>query len=178
MIKGELNMGFNFKKVFNLGKGFKTTASKSGVGFSWGMKGFRITKTAKGDIKNTFSIPGTGISYTHNVATKKGKFKIFPIILALLVLGAIIVYNNPKILQGALENLGIKNSLFNEEPKPVLNETTPGESKESYVYVSASGEKYHLESCRTLKENKNKLSLEKAISEGYEPCQICKPPVK
>lgn len=170
-------MGFNFRKIFNLGKGFKTTVSKSGVGFSWGMKGFRVTKTAKGDIKNTFSIPGTGISYTHNVATKKGKFKIFPIILALLVLGAIIVYNNPNILKGALEKLGIKNFLANEESKPASSET-PGESKESYVYVSASGEKYHLESCRTLKDNKNKLSLEKAISEGYEPCQICKPPVK
>lgn len=168
-------MGFNFKKIFNLGKGFKTTVSKSGVGFSWGMKGFRVTKTAKGDIKNTFSIPGTGISYTHNVATKKGKFKIFPIVLALLVLGAIIVYNNPKILQGVFDNLGIKNILSNEESKPALSET---ETKDSFVYVSASGEKYHLESCRTLKDNKSKLSLDKAISEGYEPCQICKPPVK
>lgn len=168
-------MGFNFKKIFNLGKGFRTTVSKSGVGFSWGMKGFRISRTAKGDIRNTFSIPGTGISYSQNVATKKGKFKIFPIIVALLVLGAIIIYNNPKILQGVLESLGINNNLSNEESKPALNETT---AKDSFVYVSTSGEKYHLESYRTLKENKNKLSLDNAISEGYEPCQICKPPVK
>lgn len=168
-------MGFNFRKSFNLGKGFKTTVSKSGVGYSWGTKGFRITKTAKGDIKNTFSIPGTGISYTQNVGSKKGKFKIFPIILTVLVIGAIVIFNKPKIFQDILKNFGIKNSLTTEEAKPSSSEAV---SKDAFVYVSSSGKKYHLESCRTLKESKNKISLDKAISEGYEACQVCKPPVK
>lgn len=129
-------MGFNFRKIFNLGKGFKTSVSKSGVGLSWGTKGFRISRTAKGDIKNTFSIPGTGISYSQNVVTKKGKFKIFPIILSLLVLVAIIAFSNPKGLQGVLEYLDINNIFSNDESKPVLNEIKAGEN---YVYISASG---------------------------------------
>ncbi len=168
-------MGFNFRKSFNLGKGFKTTVSKSGVGYSWGTKGFRITKTAKGDIKNTFSIPGTGISYTQNVGSKKGKFKIIPIILALLVLGAIAIFRNPKGFQEIFKNFGLKNGLTTEESNPSSGEAS---KKEIFVYVTANGKKYHIESCGTLKGNKNKISLDKAISEKYEPCKACKPPVK
>lgn len=37
--------------------------SKSGVGYSWGTKGYRITKTASGKTRRTYSIPGTGLSY-------------------------------------------------------------------------------------------------------------------
>ena len=56
-------MGFRFRKSINLGKHFKINLSKSGVGFSAGIKGFRITRTANGKIRKTVSIPGTGISY-------------------------------------------------------------------------------------------------------------------
>ena len=57
-------MGFRFRKSKNLGGGFRVNLSKSGVGGSWGTKGFRITKKAKGGLRTTFSIPGTGISYS------------------------------------------------------------------------------------------------------------------
>ncbi len=56
-------MGFRFRKSINLGKGFRINFSKSGIGYSLGTKGYRITKTANGKIRQTFSIPGTGISY-------------------------------------------------------------------------------------------------------------------
>ncbi len=62
-------MGFRFRKSINLGGGFKTTFSKSGAGFSWGTKGFRVTKKAGGGTRTTFSIPGTGISH---VSDSKG----------------------------------------------------------------------------------------------------------
>ena len=42
-------MGFRFKKSFNIGKHFKINLSKSGIGYSFGVKGFRIGKTAKGN---------------------------------------------------------------------------------------------------------------------------------
>lgn len=58
-------MGFRFRKSFNLGGGFKINLSKSGVGYSWGVKDYRLTKTAKGTIRTTASISGTGISYIH-----------------------------------------------------------------------------------------------------------------
>ena len=57
-------MGFRYRKSINLGGGFRINLSKSGVGYSWGTKGFRVTKTAKGTTRRTFSIPGTGLSYT------------------------------------------------------------------------------------------------------------------
>ncbi len=68
-------MGLNFRKSINLGKGFRINLSKSGVGFSFGKKGARITKSAKGNVSTTLSIPGTGISYTENLSKKKKKKK-------------------------------------------------------------------------------------------------------
>jgi hypothetical protein len=56
-------MGVRYRKSINLGGGFKINLSKSGVGYSWGTKGYRITKTARGTTRRTYSIPGTGISY-------------------------------------------------------------------------------------------------------------------
>ena len=56
-------MGFRYRKSINLGGGFRINLSKSGVGYSWGTKGYRITKTANGKIRRTYSIPGTGLSY-------------------------------------------------------------------------------------------------------------------
>ena len=55
-------MGFRYRKSINLGGGFRINLSKSGVGYSWGTKGYRITKTASGKTRSTYSIPGTGIS--------------------------------------------------------------------------------------------------------------------
>lgn len=64
-------MGLNFRKSINLGCGFRINLSKSGIGYSWGVGGFRITKTAKGTIRRTASIRGTGISYTSETGTRK-----------------------------------------------------------------------------------------------------------
>ncbi|TEB07773.1 hypothetical protein Psch_01328 [Pelotomaculum schinkii] len=72
-------MGFRMRKSINLGGGFKINLSKSGIGYSWGVPGYRITKTAKGATRRTYSIPGTGISYvdetghnSHNHANNNG----------------------------------------------------------------------------------------------------------
>ena len=55
-------MGFRFKKSIKAGP-VRVNLSKSGVGYSIGGKGFRVTKKAKGGIRTTTSLPGTGISY-------------------------------------------------------------------------------------------------------------------
>ena len=60
-----------FRKSINLGGGFRVNLSKSGVGYSWGTKGYRKTKTAQGTTRSTVSIPGTGLSYV----SEKGKNK-------------------------------------------------------------------------------------------------------
>ena len=65
------SMGFRYRKSINLGGGFRINISKSGIGYSWGVKGYRITKTARGTVRRTASLPGTGISFTEE--TGKGK---------------------------------------------------------------------------------------------------------
>lgn len=66
-------MGMRYRRSINLGGGFRINLSKSGIGYSWGVKGYRITKTAKGSIRRTTTIPGTGISYTKEIGRKNKK---------------------------------------------------------------------------------------------------------
>lgn len=63
-------MGFRYRKSINLGGGFKINLSKSGIGYSWGTKGYRIGKTARGTTRRTYSIPGTGISYVNETGNR------------------------------------------------------------------------------------------------------------
>lgn len=60
-------MGFRFRKTKSYGP-VRFTASKSGIGYSVGVKGARITKKAAGGIRTTTSIPGTGISYVNDLS--------------------------------------------------------------------------------------------------------------
>lgn len=48
-------------------------------------------------------------------------------------------------------------------------------SNEKIVFITSSGEKYHLSNCRYVKNKTNvsKFSLKDAIKNGYEPCSIC-----
>ena len=63
-------MGFRYRKSINLGGGFRINISKSGIGYSWGGKGYRITQTARGTTRRTASIPGTGISFVDETGRK------------------------------------------------------------------------------------------------------------
>ena len=55
-------MGLRFRKSINLGP-VRVNLSKSGVGYSVGVKGARVTKKATGGTRTTLSVPGTGISH-------------------------------------------------------------------------------------------------------------------
>lgn len=63
-------MGFRFRKSLKAGP-IRVNFSKSGIGFSAGVKGARITKPAKGKARTTVGIPGTGLSYSKTVGGKK-----------------------------------------------------------------------------------------------------------
>jgi hypothetical protein len=63
-------MGFRYRKSFKAGP-FRATVSKSGVSYSVGAKGARITKLANGKVQKTVSIPGSGLSYTSTSGGKK-----------------------------------------------------------------------------------------------------------
>ena len=56
-------MGLSYRKSTKIGP-LRITASKSGISYSAGVKGARITKRADGRVQNTLSVPGTGVRYT------------------------------------------------------------------------------------------------------------------
>jgi hypothetical protein len=64
-------MGVRYRKSFKVGP-IRVTASKSGVSYSAGVKGARITKRADGRVQTSLSVRGTGLGYT---ATKAHKAK-------------------------------------------------------------------------------------------------------
>ena len=47
------------------------------------------------------------------------------------------------------------------------------DENEQLVWVGNSGTKYHNQGCRTLKDNGHQITLEKALSEGRQPCKVC-----
>ncbi|MDY4166107.1 MAG: DUF4236 domain-containing protein [Fournierella sp.] len=65
-------MGFRFRKSANFGP-FRVNLSKSGVGWSVGVPGYRYTKKANGGTRITTSIPGTGISYVKETGKSRGR---------------------------------------------------------------------------------------------------------
>ncbi len=67
-------MGFNFRKSINFG-GFRVNLSKSGIGYSYGMKGFRISTGPRGTYA---TIGGNGFYYRERIdkpGTKRAQTK-------------------------------------------------------------------------------------------------------
>ncbi|MFI9157191.1 DUF4236 domain-containing protein [Kitasatospora aureofaciens] len=56
-------MGFSSRKSFKAGP-FRVTASKSGLSYSAGMQGVRVTRRTDGRVQTTVSVPGTGLRHT------------------------------------------------------------------------------------------------------------------
>jgi hypothetical protein len=46
------------------------------------------------------------------------------------------------------------------------------------VYITKTGKKYHNEGCTYLSKSKIPINLADAITKGYQPCKVCKPPTK
>ncbi len=66
-----------------------------------------------------------------------------------------------------------------EEPaQESVEESQPAASSSSgiTVYITRTGEKYHLDGCSSLSKSKIPVSLEEAKARGYEPCKRCNPP--
>lgn len=66
-------MGFRYRKSINLGGGVHLNLSKSGVGASVGVRGFRHTLSPRGYTRTTTSLPGTGLSYVRQRSLKAGR---------------------------------------------------------------------------------------------------------
>jgi hypothetical protein len=51
----------------------------------------------------------------------------------------------------------------------------PIDDSVSLVWISDTGEKYHLQSCRYVTSNFYSIEKSEAISRGYTACKVCKP---
>lgn len=56
-------MGFRMRKTIRLMPGVRLNLSKTGIGYSVGVKGYRMTHRADGRLQRTASLPGTGLSH-------------------------------------------------------------------------------------------------------------------
>jgi len=52
---------------------------------------------------------------------------------------------------------------------------TVTEQKDTTVYITKSGEKYHKAGCRYLSKSQIKTTKKEAVKNGYEACKVCKP---
>lgn len=140
-------MGMRFRKSINLG-GVRINLSKSGLGFSAGTKGFRVTKMANDRTRTTASIPGTGVSYVketsfaknkaakidakENTAKQKNKHpilkKVLIVIVAFIVLSAIssCISNKDEKLE-SITLSSIPNSMDINQTESIEMKTDPEE---------------------------------------------------
>src|SRR5689334_2080139 len=62
-------MGFTFRKSIRLPGGFRLNLSKSGIGASWGVPGFRVGTGPRGE-RVTAYVPGTGVGWTSGLGRR------------------------------------------------------------------------------------------------------------
>jgi Protein of unknown function (DUF4236) len=80
-------MGFRFRKRIRLAEGLYWNQGKKGSSFSIGGRGATTNISEKG-IRNTFSAPGTGISYqTKRVGASGCLLLVLALPMAVLLLG-------------------------------------------------------------------------------------------
>lgn len=112
-------MGLNFRKSIKIAPGIRMNISKSGVGFSAGVKGARISVNSKGRVTKTVSIPKTGISYSKSSTIKQKKKekpktiyeysssqqKVFSVVM--LILGIMLAIMSVLLIIGEMTVIGI-----------------------------------------------------------------------
>lgn len=167
-------MGLRYRKSFGSGP-VRMTVSKSGVGWSAGTKGARVTKKAGGGYRTT--VGANGVSYVKDHGGKKSSGDIdsasviaWCIVIVVVVVAFILMYN----FLGTLDD-GTKaqdTSTTSSEPSTVETEASSNANSEM-VYVTETGSKYHANGCKHLVDNCIELSLDEAISYGFTPCVTC-----
>ncbi len=65
------------------------------------------------------------------------------------------------------------NTLVTDNSASQSTSNNSNDENEQLVWVGNSGTKYHNQGCRTLKGNGHQITLEKALSEGRQPCKVC-----
>lgn len=62
-------MGFQYRKSIKIMPGVRMNFSRSGIGYSAGVRGARISRSPSGRVTRTLSLPGTGISHRQTLSS-------------------------------------------------------------------------------------------------------------
>ena len=131
-------MGLRYRKSVKMGP-FRVNFSKSGVGYSVGGKGYRVTKTADGRTRTTMSIPGTGISHVSETKrqpqqSQPERYHISPLVWIAIGLGFFIMLTaaltscssqEPPASSAASVIETVEGDPVVVDPAPVIAEPTP-----------------------------------------------------
>ena len=94
-------------------------------------------------------------------------------ILALVVLSAMLVSCSDATERAATKP---ETSAPTTEAYSATDYSTRVEEKETIVYVTETGTKYHCAGCQYLKDSSFEISLDEAKAKGYTRCSKCQPP--
>ena len=71
-------LGFRWLQRFRLPLGFRSTISRGGVGYSWGIPGLRVGRSPSGRKWLSIGLPGTGLSFFKYISKQpSGQTAIF-----------------------------------------------------------------------------------------------------
>jgi len=68
-------MRTRYRKRLNFGP-FRINLSRSGIGTSWGVRGFRVTHSSTGRRYLTLSLPGTGLSWQRSFGRSRRHLRL------------------------------------------------------------------------------------------------------
>jgi hypothetical protein len=64
-------------------------------------------------------------------------------------------------------------SVSSEKNTNTSVKSNPSDKKETIVYITKTGEKYHKDGCQYLSKSKIPISLKDATLKGYDACSVC-----
>ena len=67
-------------------------------------------------------------------------------------------------------------SLPSQKAATNTDQAYQAQRNEVTVYITDTGARYHVSSCRYLRSSKHPISLREAKRLGYTPCKVCQPP--
>ncbi|MDD6012355.1 MAG: fibronectin type III domain-containing protein [Oscillospiraceae bacterium] len=145
-----------------------TSPSKGKITVSWnnvaGESGYQVycSTSKNGSYKKLKSLSAntTSCSSTGFTAGKTYFFKV----RAYKTVDDTVIYGSFSAVK-AVTVKGSSSSSGNTSTTKATNNTT--------YYITETGEKYHVSSCRTLNKSKIPISYKDAVARGYGPCGIC-----
>lgn len=173
-------MALSIRKQIKMGP-VNVNLSKSGIGWSIGGKGFRRTYAASGKVKNTVSIPGTGVSYSTTGGKKPKKKKtwlwvLLAVALLLILLGG---RTEPEPERAAPV---VETTQAATAPTTAATTAATEPTVHTYTYVvNTQSKKFHRAGCASAKniapENREEITAtrDEMIANGYTRCGSCTP---